>query len=181
MPDPEHPPPRSIPDPGFAGDDGGADPAVTQALSSYAADPDRRHAATLEVLQRARLLVPVVAVLGEVEYDEHGLAHDKTSDMAAVLMQGRDGRTALLAFTGTEALRRWNPEARPVPVPASQAAKAALQDGAAALLVDVAGPTMFVVESDDLQSLAAGHTLVELAGEAGGAVSGRYAWVTPGR
>ena len=33
-------------------------------------DPDRRHAATLAVLQHARLLVPVVAVLGEVEYDE---------------------------------------------------------------------------------------------------------------
>ncbi len=45
--------------------------------------------------------MPVVALLGEVEHDEQGLAHDKTSDMAAVLMTGRDGRTALLAFTGT--------------------------------------------------------------------------------
>ena len=68
--------------------------------AAYDADPDRRHAATLAVLQRARLLVPVVAVLGEVEHDEQGLAHDKTSDMATVLMTGRDGRSALLAFTG---------------------------------------------------------------------------------
>ena len=44
----------------------------------------------------------MVALLGEVEHDEQGLAHDKTSDMAAVLMQGRDGRTALLAFTATD-------------------------------------------------------------------------------
>ena len=84
--------------------------------------------------------------------------------MAAVLMTGRDGRTALLAFTGT---RAWTAgtvlrggEARPVPVPARQAAQAALQDQAAALLVDVAGPVLFVVEGEDLESLAAGHRLV---------------------
>ena len=165
--------PRSIPDPGFAGDDGSVDAALAQALAAYALDPDRLHAATLAVLQHTRLLVPVVAVLGEVEHDEQGLAHDKTSDMAAVLMQGRDGRTALLAFTGTASLQAWNPEARPVPVPVAQAAQAALQDGAAALLVDVAGPAMLVVEEDDLRALAAGQTLVE--------ISGRYAWVTPDR
>jgi hypothetical protein len=164
---------RSIPDPGFSGDDGVADPALTEALAAYADDPDRLHSATLALLQRTRVLVPVVAVLGEVKYDEQGLAHDKTSDMAAVLMQGRDGRTALLAFTGTESLLRWNPEARPVPVPVAKAAEAALQDQAAALVVDVAGPTMFVVEEDDLRSLAAGQMLVE--------VSGRYGWVSPGR
>ncbi len=164
---------RAIPDPGFSGDDGAADPEVTAALAAYATDPDRLQSATLAVLQHARLLVPVVAVLGEVEHDDQGLAHDKTSDMAAVLMRGRDGRTALLAFTGTEALRRWDPEARPVPVPVDKAAEAALQDGATALVVDVAGPSMFVVEEDDLRSLAAGHTLVR--------VSDRYGWVTPGR
>ena len=164
---------RSIPDPGFSGDDGAAAPEVAAALAAYDADPDARHDATLAVLQGARLLVPVVAVLGDVEHDEQGLAHDKTSDMATVLMQGRDGRNALLAFTSTEALLRWNPEARPVPVPASTAAEAAVQDGAAAMLVDVAGPVMFVVETDDLRQLAQGSTLVE--------VSGRYGWVTPGR
>jgi len=164
---------RSIPDPGFAGDDGAADPVLTQALVAYSADPDRLHPATLAALQHTRVLVPVVAVLGEMEYDEQGLPHDKTSDMAAVLMRGRDGRTALLAFTGTESLHRWNPEARPVPVPVAKAAEAALQDGAAALVVDVAGPTMFVVEEDDLRSLAEGRTLVE--------VSAGYAWVSPGR
>jgi hypothetical protein len=164
---------RSIPDPGFAGDDGTTDPEVSAALAAYPTDPGRLHAATLAVLQHSRLLVPVVAVLGEVEHDEQGLARDKTSDMAAVLMQGRDGRTALLAFTGTESLHRWNPEARPVPVPVSKAAEAALQDGASAVLVDVAGPSMFVIEEDDLRALAQGHTLVQ--------VSGRYAWVTPGR
>jgi len=166
---------RTIPDPGFPDDTGEAPAALTAALTAYDADPDALHEATLQVLQDARLLVPVVAVLGEVEHDEAGLAHDKTSDMATVLMRGRDGRAALLAFTGSDALRRWDPQARPVPVPARRAAEAAVQDGAQALVVDVAGPVMFVVETEDLHELAQGHTLVELEG-----VSARYGWVTPG-
>ena len=155
---------RSIPDPGFPGDDGAVRPEAAAALAAYAEDPPGAHRAALAVLQDTRLLVPVVAVLGEVEHDEQGLAHDKTSDMATVLMRGKDGRLALLAFTGTEPLHRWNPEARPVPVPAGQAAEAAVHDGADALLVDVAGPTLFVVEGEDLRALADGFRLVEAAG-----------------
>ena len=155
---------RTIPDPGFAGDDGSVPARVAEALAAYAADPKGLHHATVAVLQDSRLLVPVVAVLGEVEYDEQGLAHDKTSDMATVLMRGRDGRMALLAFTGNEPLHRWNPEARPVPVSAQHAAQAAVHDEAAALLVDVAGPTLLVVEGEDLRSLAEGYRLVETSG-----------------
>jgi hypothetical protein len=161
-------PGRSLPDATFAGDTGEASPAVTAALASYAADPGR-YVETLGALQDARVLVPVVAVLGEVEHDAAGLAHDKTSDMAAVLLTGADGRLALLAFTGTEALRAWNPGARPVPVTTRLAARAALQDGAAALVVDVAGPTRFVIEGDDLRGLAAGWTLAR--------VGERAAWI----
>jgi len=164
---------RDIPDPGFAGDDGSAAPELVAALRGYADRPDELHDATLAVLQHTRLLVPVVAVLGEVEHDEHGLAHDKTSDMATVLMQGHDGRTALLAFTSTQSLTSWQADARPVPVTLTTAATAAIQDGADAVLVDVAGPVPFVVEGDDLSELGRGSVLVE--------VSGRYGWGTPGR
>jgi hypothetical protein len=151
---------RSIPDPGFAGDTGEASAEVCAALAAYD-DTDRAsHVRVLAVLQDARLLVPVVAVLGEVEVDVDGRAHDKTSDMAAVLMTGADGRRALLAFTGTAGLSAWNPDARPVPVAVRTAALSAVQEGADALLVDVAGPVMLVVEGDDLLALAAGRRLV---------------------
>jgi hypothetical protein len=152
---------RTMPDPAFAGDDGSVAPEVAVAMTAYAADPDRGHHHTVAVLQDHRLLVPVVAMLGEVEYDEQGLAHDKTSEMATVLMRGRDGRLGLLAFTGDAPLHRWNAEARPVPVSAQQAAQAAVHDDAAALLVDVAGPAMLVIEGEDLRSLAEGYRLVE--------------------
>ena len=162
---------RRIPDPGFAGDSGDAAPALEAALTAYAAGTGSDVEA-LTALRSSRLLVPVVAVLGESEVDESGLAREKTSDMASVLLQGADGRMALLAFSGTAALRAWDPDARPVPVTARTAARAALQDRAAAIVVDVAGPATFVVEGEDLEGLARGWTLAR--------VGGRSAWVAPG-
>jgi hypothetical protein len=160
------PPPsgsRRIPEPGFAGDLGEPDPALRAALAECAADPadTRRHVAVLAALGRARLLVPVVALLGEVEHDATGLAREKTSDMATVLLTGRDGRQALLGFTGLDSLAAWRPDGRPVPVSAGDAARSALQEGAAALLLDVAGPAPYAVEGEALQGLARGWSVVQ--------------------
>jgi hypothetical protein len=152
---------REIPDPGFSGDDGRGDPVLRAALTAFAADP-ARHLDVFAALRTTRLLVPVVAVLGEVESDEAGLAHDKTSDMATALLTGRDGRQALLAFPGLDTLAAWRADARPVPVPASLAARSALQEGASALVVDVAGPTTYALEGDLLEGLARGWTLVRM-------------------
>lgn len=162
---------RLIPDPGFAGDTGAADEALQSALAAYARG-DRSHGEVLLVLQDVRLLVPVVAVLGEVEHDEQGLAHDKSSDMAVVLVRGADGRVALLAFTSTDTLSRWSADARPVPVGAALAAQAAVQDEAAAIVVDIAGPSTLVIEGEDLTALAAGWRLTRLGD--------RTAWIGTG-
>ena len=47
---------------------------------------------------------------------------DKTSHLATVTTTGLDGRRGLLAFTCLDSMRRWNPRARPVPVPTQVAA-----------------------------------------------------------
>jgi len=130
---------------GHPDDAGEPDPALTAALTAYAADP-AREPEVLAALAEARLLVPVVAELGESETGADGLVRDKSADMATVLMRGADGRLALLAFTGLDAMHRWDPDARPVPVPAPTAALAAMQDGAEALLIDVAGPVAYAVD-----------------------------------
>jgi hypothetical protein len=168
---------RTIPDPGFADDAGEADPRLARVLGDHAHGA-ASSGAVLALLQDARLLVPVVAVLGEVEVDEQGLAHDKSSDMAAVLVRAADGSTGLLAFTSTAAMARWDPQARPVPVAASTAATAALQDGAEALLVDLAGPATYVVDGEDLTRLAAGWRLVAL-GASGPGGAQEHGWIGP--
>jgi hypothetical protein len=162
---------RTLLDTGFPDDDGSADPDLTTALTAYAAGGSRL--AALQVLQHTRLLVPVVAVLGEVERGEDGLDRDKSSDMATVLVTGPGGKKGLLAFTSSETMARWDPGARPVPVTASVAAQAAIQDGADAVVVDMAGPVTFPVEGETLASLAQGHVLTKVTTQDGE----RYAWV----
>lgn len=160
---------RRLLGPGFPGDDGSVDPAVAAALTAHR-DGARGYVDALSTLLDSRVLVPVVATLGEVEYDADGLAHDKTSDMATVLLTGADGRQALLAFTSTTGLHAWRADARPVPVTFRDAARAATHDGADALVLDVAGPATFVVEGADLRAAAAGYRLA-LVGD-------RSAWVS---
>lgn len=157
---------RQLMGPGFPGDEGSADPAVESALASYSSDPALAPHA-LAALATSRLLVPVVAVLGEL--DENG--GDKSSDMATVLLTGADGRQALLAFTSTTTLAAWNPDGRPVPVLARDAARAAIQDQAAAIVVDVAGPVPFVIEGAALEHIARGFTLTT--------VGDGLAWIGP--
>ncbi|MQW76231.1 SseB family protein [Nocardioides sp. dk4132] len=156
--------PRQLLGPAFPDDTGAQDPRLAAALSAYAAGTGER-VAVLAALVGTRLLVPVVAVLGEVEVGEDGLAREKSSDMAAVLMTTPDGRRGLLAFTGTEPLRTWNPEARPVPVTAQAAAQSAIQEEASALVIDLAGPVRLVVEGNDLRAVAHGWRPAVVDGE----------------
>jgi len=115
---------RSLAEPAFPGDDGLIDPRLATALG----DDD----AVLAVFGDVRAFVPIVAVLGERATD----GTDKSADMAAVFMTGADGRNALLTFSSVAALEAWNPVARPVPVWGREAAQAALDEGASALLLD---------------------------------------------
>lgn len=105
----------------------------------------------VEVLAGHRLLVAVVAVADAV--DESGA--DTSAHMSVVSMINATGEKGLLAFTGIDSMARWDPQARPVPVLASDAAAAAIADGAQALVIDVLGPARVVVRGPDLVSLAA--------------------------
>jgi SseB protein N-terminal domain len=144
----------AIPQPLRPDDDGGTDSAVAAALSGFQAGTASA-ADVLAVLTETRLLVPVVALLTKAEVGEHGLRQEKESEMALPKLVGNDGREAVLAFTGTEPLKRWRPDARPIQATAPQVCQAARHEKAAAVVVDVAGPVSFVIEGDTLQALAA--------------------------
>jgi hypothetical protein len=83
------------------------------------------------------------------------LQGEKASEMAMPSIIGRDGRRALPAFTSADTVRRWQPSARPVPVPASGVWQSAMQESWA-VVIDVAGPVPLVVEGARLAALAAG-------------------------
>ncbi|MFI9204469.1 SseB family protein [Streptomyces sp. NPDC053048] len=148
---------KNIPDPGFSDDDGSADVALTEALAAWATDP-AAEGRVLAALPGARLLVPVVAVLGEVETGPDGLKREKTSDMAVPTLQAPDGRRALPAFTSTESLARWRADARPVAVPLHQALQAAAHEKADTIVLDLAGPVTYPLTGAALRALAEGRT-----------------------
>jgi hypothetical protein len=146
---------RSLAAPQFPGDDGTVDPALAAAFGD--------DVAVLQALPDVRVFVPIIAVLGETPAGVEKAQGDKNADMAAVLMTGADGRQALLAFSSIATMAAWDPQARPVPILGKDAAQATLDEGAAAILLDLANPTFTVVESDDVQHLAQGHRLVRSA------------------
>ena len=137
----------------FRDDDGTADPRVTEALAAYHVGEGSEQAA-LAALAATRLLVPVIAVLGSgPATPERG---DKDSEMVLPTLIGRDGRPAVLAFTGLEALARWRPDARPIPAQADRVWRGAVADGCA-VVIDVAGPVPLAVEGARLAALACGQ------------------------
>jgi hypothetical protein len=152
----------------FRGDCGAADPLLTAALAAYQVGQGSEQAA-LTALAEARLLVPVIAVLGHgapthgapteavpTEAAPTAPRGDKDSEMVLPTLIGRDGRPAVLAFTGLDALTRWRPEARPMPAEADRVWRAAVADGCA-VVIDLAGPVPLAVEGARLAALAAGQ------------------------
>ena len=124
---------------------------MTTVLAAYAAGAATEHA-VLTAVAASRLLVPVVAVLAEANAD----GTEKETEMALPTLIGNDGRKAVIAFTSTDTVRRWRPDARPVPVPAARLWPAVAAEQADAVVIDVAGPVPLVVEGARLRALASG-------------------------
>ena len=154
-------------------DDTGAASAETRRLIAAAAAEATplTYLRAVAALCGDRLLVPVVATATRLGQTLAGLPSDKEAEMSVVTFQAPDGRRALLAFTGLDALQGWQPDARPVPVTLDRAAQTAGNEDLAAVLIDVAGPHALVIEGEVLGELAAGHRLVELS-------DGEFGWVT---
>lgn len=152
---------RALTGTGFDDDTGEADAGLARVLAAAAAG-EAGAAEVVSAVAQARLIVPIVAVPGEVDTTS-GLAQDVSSDMAAVTLSAPDGARALPAFTGTAALAAWDPHARPVPVTARRAAHAALQEGCEVIPLDLppeAGPAAYTLGPSMVWALATGRDWV---------------------
>lgn len=123
---------RTLPHTGFEGDDGSRPAGLSQALAE-GDDP-----ALVEALRGTRLLVPVAAVAAETGEGVDGLVADKETDMAVVLLDHPDGRTALPVFSSMADLAAFDGSLRPVPVAAERAAEAAVSEQAHLMVLDCA-------------------------------------------
>jgi hypothetical protein len=117
-------------EPDFSADTGQIDPRLAVALESGDELAIRR------ILLEVRVLVPVVAI-GEESADV---------EMAVPQIVSADGAAALPVFSSYDALRAWRADARPVPMLGSQAVAAAIGEGYAAIVLDLAGPRSEVIE-----------------------------------
>lgn len=141
----------------YAGDKGEAD-AGLRALLAGAGDHEG-YLRAVAALCTARFLLPVLA-LGDDGGD--GPDPDRYAELKAAQLIASDGRTALPAFTGMDAMTAWRADARPVPCRLDELAAWAVEGGSVALLIDLAGPSPLVIEGDLLGELAQGRRLVEL-------------------
>jgi len=142
---------REVPQGGFAGDTGEADAGLIRALTTGGERDVMRR------LAGARLLVPVTAVASETTSSTEGHVADAEADMAVLLLQHPDGRTALPAFTSMQSLAAFDSSARPVPVEATRAAQAAVSEKADLIVLDCASEQAFEVRGSMVWALSQGR------------------------
>ncbi|MFD1713039.1 SseB family protein [Amnibacterium flavum] len=139
----------------YAGDDGSAPERLVEAIRRFRSG-EVSEIEVVEALRGSRLLVPMLAMLGEAVPGPHGVLVDKSADLAIVTVSGPDGRAVLPAFTSVTALSQWNPKARPVPVEAERVALAAASEGTDLVILDPLSPTEFALRRTAVRSLATG-------------------------
>jgi hypothetical protein len=115
--------------------------------------------AVLLAMLSARLLVPVVA--SPVDGGD--------AEMAVPALVAADGRRALPVFSSYDAMRAWRTDARPVPMPGARVFAGAAGEGYDGVVLDVAGPTAYTIDGDDLRALAQAAT--ELLANPGARIS----------
>jgi len=143
--------------PAGATDNGLADPDLAAALAAWAADPaPRARAKVLSTLAAARVFAAVTArSTAEHRDTATGLRAESTADMALVSLAGSTGR-GVPVFLDVPAVTGFADGARPVRLSAAEACRAALDDGAVAVVVDPQGAALVLI-GGELSELAAGR------------------------
>ncbi|MEY3316891.1 MAG: hypothetical protein RLZZ503_93, partial [Actinomycetota bacterium] len=137
----------------YSGDNGEADPQLIETLIKFRAKevgPEE----VLVALGQARLLIPLIANLGESGEGAHGQTVDKSADLSIVTVLTPDNQKALPVFSSVAAMNHWNPEARPVPNDGRKVALAAASEGNTRLVLDPMSETEFVVRRPGIAAIA---------------------------
>ena len=137
----------------WAGDDGSADGKLIDSINALRGGTGTAES-VLDALRNARVLIPLLANLGEAGEGAQGQTVDKSADLAIVTVETPDQQDGLPVFSSVAAMAAWNKDARPVPVFAPKAALAAAQEGNTRLILDPMSATEFVVRRPAIAALA---------------------------
>jgi hypothetical protein len=138
-------------------DDGSAPERLIEALWRFRSS-ELGEAEVVAALRDSRLLIPLVAVSGDVGQNAHGVLIDKSQELSIVTVAGPDGRTVMPVFTSVTAMATWNAKARPVPADAVRVALAAASESTDLVVLDPTSPTEFVLRRPALWAIAQGQT-----------------------
>jgi hypothetical protein len=142
----------------WANDDGSADAGLLSAIDAFhnaiksgqTASPE----SVVDALRSARLLIPLIAALGESGEGAHGQTVDKSADLSIVSVQTPDGQVGLPVFSSVQTMKVWNKLARPVPIEATRVALAAASEKNTRIVLDPGSPTEFVVRRPTIEAIA---------------------------
>jgi hypothetical protein len=134
-------------------DDGSAPERLIEALRRFRSS-ELGEADVVDAVRDSRLLIPLVAVLGESGTNDHGHLVDKSQELSIVTVAGPDGRNVLPVFTSVAAMSHWNPKARPVPANGVRVALAAADEGTDLVVLDPTSDTEFVIRRPALWAMA---------------------------
>lgn len=144
---------RSFGETAFARDDGSAPVELVEAIEQFRAGLVGVEV-VVDTVRSTRLLIPLVAHLGESGVNERGVTVDKSAELSIVTVAGPDGRHVLPVFASVEAMQRWNPVARPVPADGVRVALAAADEGTDLVVLDPTSPTEFAIRRPALWAIA---------------------------
>ena len=146
----------------FAGDDGTAPTALIEILEKF-----RKQKAlaedVIDAIRESRLLIPLLADLGDSELGAHGHKVDKSAELSIVTVGTPDDQNGLPVFSSVAAMQRWNPLARPVPADSRRVALAAAAEENTRIILDPESETEFAIRRPAIAAIAQGLTWVHPA------------------
>lgn len=144
---------RSFEQNSFADDDGKA-PAELVAVMADFRSGGAGIEQVVDQIRISRLLVPLIAQLGESEIGAHGEKVDKSAELSVVTVKSPDDQESLVAFSSVDAMSRWNPSARPVPTDAIRLCLAAASQMSTRVVLDPGSETEFVLRRPVIARIA---------------------------
>jgi hypothetical protein len=136
----------------FANDDGSARPELIAAIKEFHSSGDATK--VFVEFSKSRLLIPLIAELGESGEGAHGQKVDKSADLSIVTVETPDKQTGLPVFSSVETMQAWNKDARPVPSDPIRAALSAATDGTTRIVLDPGSETEFAFRRSAIAALA---------------------------